>query len=119
MLSWSVAMGYGAIGGLIVEAVALWNHLSAWRDARHTAGTKRKRRPRIGEFIDPAADTAVALTRAALGCAAGALLHSQITGSYAAVAVGAAAPALLTTFGKAAAQRSGKDGGPQNVEGPE
>lgn len=102
MLSWSAAMLYGAVGGLIVEAVAAWNHLSAWQDARLVARSKRKRQPRIRDFIDPPADAAVAFTRAALGCAAGALLHGQISGSYAAVAVGAAAPALLASIGRAA-----------------
>ncbi|MEV6160004.1 hypothetical protein AB0L53_57665 [Nonomuraea sp. NPDC052129] len=114
MLSWSVAMGYGAMGGLVVEAITTWNRLSAWREARHAAlKRKRQRRPRISEFIDPAADGAVAVTRAALGCAAAALLHTQISGFYAAVAVGAAAPALLGSVGRAAGRRG------QNGEGIE
>ncbi|WP_432933498.1 hypothetical protein ACQPZZ_18055 [Microbispora sp. CA-135349] len=107
-------MAYGAVGGLIVEAIAAWNHLSAWRDARLLARSKRKRRPALRDFIDLPADTAVACTRAALGCAAGALPHGQISGSYAAVAVGAAAPALLASIGRAA--RSTGDDNPPNAE---
>lgn len=75
--------------------------LEAWRQARHTAITRRKRRPAITMFIDPAADLAVALTRAGLGAVAGLLLHDQLTGVYAAVTVGASAPAVLATLGKA------------------
>jgi len=36
-----------------------------------------------------------------LGCAAGWLLHDEITGMYAALAVGASAPVLLAGLGKA------------------
>ncbi|HXL92975.1 MAG TPA: hypothetical protein VN969_28945 [Streptosporangiaceae bacterium] len=50
---------------------------------------------------DPVPDLAVAFTRALLGCAAGWLLHDEITGMYAALAVGASAPGLLAGLGKA------------------
>ena len=63
---------------------------------------KGKPRPDIKNYIDPAPDVVVALTRATLGCAAGLLLRSQVTGIYAALTVGASAPALLASLGKTA-----------------
>jgi hypothetical protein len=101
MLSWSVAVGYGAAGGLIVEAAFIWRWLYTWQQARHVAAVEGKPRPTIGKFVDPAADMAVAISRAALGAAAGGLLHAEVTGIYAAVTVGASAPALLASLGRA------------------
>jgi hypothetical protein len=101
MLSWSVAIGYGAVGGLVVEAAFTWRRLYAWQQACHVAAADRKPRPTIGRFVDPAPDVAVALSRAALGAAAGWLLHAEVTGVYAAVTVGASAPGLLASLGKA------------------
>jgi hypothetical protein len=102
MLSWYVAVGYGALGGLIVEAVVLLSCLRAWQDARHLALPSKGTRPALGEFIDPCPDLAVAGARALLGCVVGLLLHGELTGVYAAVAVGASAPGLLAQFGRAA-----------------
>ncbi|GAA3777096.1 hypothetical protein ACFS5L_34350 [Streptomyces phyllanthi] len=101
MLSATAAAGFGAIGGLIVEVLAVFGHLITWQTARHEARRKGRRRPSMVRFIDPAADFAVALTRAGLGAATGLILQNQLAGPYAAVAVGAAAPALLATIGKA------------------
>jgi len=100
MLSWSAALGYGAAGGLIMEAVAMWRQLQAWQLARHHAISQGKPRPGIKNYIDPAPDIVVALTRTALGCAAGWLLRTEVTGIYAALTVGASAPALLASLGK-------------------
>jgi hypothetical protein len=58
--------------------------------------------PSIGAFIDPPAGSLAALFRVALGGAAGWLLHTDISGMYAAVMVGASAPALLAQVGRAA-----------------
>ncbi len=115
MLSWSVAVGCGALGGLIVEAAFTWRRLYAWQQARHAAAVDGKPRPTIGDFVDPAADVAVAFSRAALGAAAGGLLHAEVTGIYAAVTVGASAPALLASLGKAATARM-PDGQSEAVE---
>jgi hypothetical protein len=96
------AIYYGAAGGLITEAVDVWQRLRSWRQARQAALIGRKPLPGLApRFIDPAPDLCVALTRAALGCVAGWLLHTEITGMYAALAVGASAPALLAGLGKA------------------
>jgi len=101
MLSLSAAMGYGAIGGLITEAIAMWRWLEAWQQARRAAITRRRWPPAITRFIDPGPDLTVAFTRAVLGAVAGWLLRGQITGIYAALTVGASAPAVLATLGKA------------------
>ncbi|WP_345261208.1 hypothetical protein [Streptomyces hundungensis] len=53
-------------------------------------------------FVDSLADSLSALFRVLLGGAAGWLLHTQVTGVYAAVTVGASAPALLAQAGRAA-----------------
>lgn len=101
MLLWTTAMGYGAAGGLTAEAVIMWGRLYAWQQARHKAIEDKKPAPRIAEFVDLFPDLAVAVTRALLGCAAGWLLHDQVNGVYAAFVVGASAPALLASLGKA------------------
>jgi hypothetical protein len=101
MSFWLTAICYGAVGGLITEAVDMWGRLRAWQQARHTARTGKMTPPPVTRFIDPVPDVAVALTRTLLGGAAGWLLHQEITGMYAALAVGASAPALLAGLGKA------------------
>jgi hypothetical protein len=117
MSSWVTAVSYGAAGGLITEAVDMWGRLRAWQQARHAARSRNLRRrppPSLARFVDPVPDLAVAFTRALLGCAAGWLLHDEITGMYAALAVGASAPALLAGLGKAttpAEALSGQPGG--------
>jgi hypothetical protein len=119
MSFWLTAICYGAAGGLIIEAVDMWGRLHAWQQARHSARSRRRPLPPFTRFVDPVPDLAVALTRALLGCAAAWLLHNQITGEYAALAVGASAPALLAGLGKAttpaeavAGQPGGRPGSP-------
>jgi hypothetical protein len=101
MLSLFAAVGYGAAGGLIVEVVDRYRRLQAWQRARHAAMADGKQLPAFTRFIDPTSDLAVALTRALLGGVAGLLLHSEVAGTYAALTVGASAPALLTALGRA------------------
>jgi hypothetical protein len=98
-----IAICYGGVGGLIIEAVDIWGRLRTWQQDRHgaRAGNESLPMPSLARYIDPVPDTTVALTRALLGCAAGWLLHDEITGVYAAMAVGASAPALLAGIGKA------------------
>ena len=102
MLPGLSAAGYGAAGGLIIEAVAMWQQLYAWQQARHQWISGKGPRPEITEFIDFGPDLAVGVTRALLGGAAGWLLRTEVTGAYAALAVGASAPALLASLRKAA-----------------
>ena len=113
MLSLSISVACGAFGGLIVEAAFIWRQLYDWQQARHAAAVVGKTLPAIGEYVDPAADVAVAVSRVALGAVAGGLLHAQVTGIYAAVTVGASAPGLLTSLGRAATGLGALRGAPK------
>jgi hypothetical protein len=101
MLSLAAAIGYGGVGGSVTEAVILYGRLGAWQQACHAAIAKGAAKPLFTSFIDPKPDAAVAVTRVVLGCLAGWLLHGQVGGMYAALTVGASAPALLASLGKA------------------
>ncbi|WP_433358904.1 hypothetical protein [Streptosporangium sp. CA-115845] len=102
MLDWFVAMGAGAGGGAIVEGVALWGKLNAWReDRQQVRASGEGDPPGLLDYIDVFPDTLVALTRVVIGAVAGVLLRDQLTGWMAAVVVGASGPALLRRFGTA------------------
>ncbi|MFD8599068.1 hypothetical protein ACFV1L_29100 [Kitasatospora sp. NPDC059646] len=99
-MDWFHGTLYGAIGGALVEALVFNARVLAWQAARQRAReAKRRRLPPLRAYIDPTADLAAAVSRLLLGALAGWLLHSQITGLYAAVAAGASAPALLRQLG--------------------
>jgi hypothetical protein len=119
---WPDAMCYGAAGGLITEAADLLVRLRAWQQASHAAREKGRKPPVILKFIDPRPDTAVAVVRAVLGCAAGWLLHDQISGMYAAGAVGASAPAVIAALGRVSitpeSLHIALNGQPNSVPGP-
>lgn len=94
------AVGLGAVGGAIIEILYVWSSLTAWQQARKKARAKKRAElPSLGEYLDPVADSLVAVTRLALGAAACLLFKDQITGGMAAIAVGASAPALLRQVG--------------------
>jgi hypothetical protein len=95
----TTAITFGAVGGSVIEAMVFYSHISAWQSARHRALTNRRSLPSLRRYVDPLSDALAALTRILLGAAAGWLFHSEITGVYAAVAVGASAPALLRQMG--------------------
>ena len=116
MLSWAEAAAYGAGGGLIVEAVVTFGRFHAWQQARHTARATADQLPRIDRFVDPLADSLAALFRVVLGGAAAWLLHDQVTGVYAAVTVGASAPALLAQMGRATTTADALRAGPNGEE---
>nr|BFD94072.1 hypothetical protein KitaXyl93_54320 [Kitasatospora sp. Xyl93] len=101
MLTWIEAVAFGAGGGLIAEAVVTYGRLHTWQQARHMARATEAPLPPLGNFVDPLADSLAALFRVALGGAAGWLLHTEVTGVYAAATVGASAPALLAQIGRA------------------
>ncbi|MEU6075477.1 hypothetical protein [Micromonospora sp. NPDC047074] len=101
MLTWFEAAACGAVGGLVTEAIVTFGRLRAWQQARHAARVAGSPLPGITTYVDPPADALAAAFRTALGVAAGWLLHDQITGLYAAVLVGASAPALLAQVGRA------------------
>ncbi|MGP3757432.1 hypothetical protein B046DRAFT_06112 [Streptomyces sp. LamerLS-316] len=101
MLSGAEGALYGAGGGLVVEAVVTFGRLHAWQQARHVSRVAGDVLPKLGAYIDPPADSLAALFRVVLGCAAGWLLHGELGGMLAAVAVGASAPAVLAQMGSA------------------
>ncbi|MFD5036312.1 hypothetical protein ACFWMX_22155 [Streptomyces sp. NPDC058378] len=101
MLSGAEGALYGAGGGLVVEAVVTFGRLHAWQQARHASRVAGDVLPKLGAYIDPPADSLAALFRVVLGCAAGWLLHGELGGMLAAVAVGASAPAVLAQMGSA------------------
>ncbi|WP_155335919.1 hypothetical protein [Acrocarpospora corrugata] len=103
-MGWLEACLLGAAGGAIVEVVSLWGYLTAWQQDRRrvraeTPARKNRRLPPLSDYVDPAADLLVALTRLGIGALAGFLLKDQITGALAAIAVGAAGPAFLRQLG--------------------
>jgi hypothetical protein len=99
-MDWLTAAWLGGAGGALVEAIALHGYLTNWQEARRRGRhDKDAELPTLDQFIDIPADTLVAITRLVLGAAAGLVFHTQINGVAAAVAVGAAAPALLQQLG--------------------
>lgn len=94
------AVMLGAAGGAIVQLIALWGSMTVWQKARHDLLMDGIRPlPSLTSYIDPLADTLVALTRLCMGALAGLMFQDQITGVTAAIAVGASGPALLAQFG--------------------
>lgn len=111
-MDWASAVGYGALGGLLVEVVISFGHLTDWREARRRARLAGRRRlPAITKFIDPLADGLVAASRILLGAGTGLILHNQVVGAAAAIAAGASAPALLRQFASARTLQEAISGG--------
>ena len=100
-----IAIALGAAGGAIAEAVDRWADLADWQRARHAARQNQEALPTLTKYIDPVADGLVALTRLIMGAVVGWLFHSEVSGVSAAIAVGAAAPALLAQVGAARGTR--------------
>lgn len=99
-MDWPAVTALGAVGGALVEVVNLYGRMTGWQSARHAARTHGKDElPGLSAYVDVPADSLVALTRLVLGAAAGLVFHTQISGAAAAVAAGAAAPALLRQVG--------------------
>jgi hypothetical protein len=99
-MQWLAACALGACGGVIVEVIQAWGDLVEWQHARRAAWRHRWRLPLPAHYIDVPARALVLATRLALGALAGLIFHAQITGSVAAIAVGASAPALLEQLGR-------------------
>ncbi|MGW1758968.1 hypothetical protein [Streptomyces mirabilis] len=94
---------WGGLGGLCVEALIWFGHISAWSMARRLArerGKPDERLPQLREYIDIAADSLALVTRVVLSAMAGVVFNGQITGPAAAMFLGAAAPALLLQLGR-------------------
>ncbi|MFI9511255.1 hypothetical protein [Nocardia sp. NPDC052566] len=81
--------------------MAFLANLNHYRTARRRVrAADRKKVPDWKGYFDPAPDLTAAVTRLALGAIAGTLFQTQVTTALAAVAVGAAAPALLGQLGE-------------------
>ncbi|MFB4275553.1 hypothetical protein ACBJ59_09675 [Nonomuraea sp. MTCD27] len=115
-MDWMAAAGLGAVGGAVIEVLYVWSSLTAWQQARRKARAKKKgaKLPRLDEYLDPVADSLVAVTRLGLGAAACLLFRDQITGTMAAIAVGASAPALLRQVGTLRGLRPAPETAPQD-----
>jgi len=100
-----IAIALGAAGGAIAEAADRWGDLADWQRARHAARLNQEALPALTKYIDPVADALVALSRLAMGAFVGWLLHGEVSGVSAAIAVGATAPALLAQVGAARGTR--------------
>ncbi|WP_059006520.1 hypothetical protein [Streptomyces specialis] len=83
--------------------VALFNRLGEWQTARRTpTGRVRRNPPGFTSYIDIGPVLAIAATRLTLGAAVAMAFggSGQINGGYAAITVGATAPALLAQLGQ-------------------
>jgi hypothetical protein len=113
-MGWLAATALGACGGAIVAVISVWGDLLAWqKDRRDTLVKDPTSLPGLSKYIDPPADALVTLTRLLLGAMAGLVFRTEVTGSMAAVAVGASAPALLSQLGSA---RNARTIGPHGDE---
>ncbi|WP_427919789.1 hypothetical protein [Streptomyces sp. cg40] len=98
---WQFAL-LGAGGGLSVELLAVFRGCTQWQAARRTAtGRRRTKPPALRQYLDTSAHACLAVLRAAIGATMAALfgVSGQISGAYAAVALGVCAPAVLATLG--------------------
>jgi hypothetical protein len=99
-MHWQLVLVLGACGGAVLQVVTFSSKVQEWQRARQRALAARRRSlPRLRTFVDPPAFTLVALTRVVLGAIAAGAFQSEVRGPYAAIAVGASAPALLRQLG--------------------
>jgi hypothetical protein len=102
MVTWQCVL-LGAAGGALVEVLAVLSYLMAWQRARRTrSGLVRRSPPRWASYVDVPAHLCVLVVRAPLGAATAWLFATtgQISGPYAALAFGFAAPAILAQLGR-------------------
>lgn len=92
---------WGAAGGCVVALVTFFTDVTDWQSACRQSLRKRTKRPKVGEYVLVGPDAFVLLLRAVFGAFAGWVFHHQVTGDEAAIAVGAAGPALFRQFGLA------------------
>ncbi len=102
----ALLLALGAAGGSLRGFIDAYNQTMEWQSARRelrkrSAGQVQEL-PGFRDFFDLVPDLCAAAFHTALGAGAAALfgLTGQITGPYAAVAVGMSAPALLTQLGR-------------------
>lgn len=101
MAWWQFAL-LGAGGGALVEALAVFKWITIWQgDRRVSSGTIKGAPPGWRRYVDVPVHAWLLVIRAPLGAATATLfgLTGQISGAYAAVAFGFAAPAVLAQLG--------------------
>ncbi|WP_019065459.1 hypothetical protein [Streptomyces prunicolor] len=101
MAGWQFAM-YGACGGAVVEVLSLLHWVSQWQEARRTpVGRLKKNAPTWSTYVDWKVHTALIILRGGLGAGTATLfgITGQISGAYVAVALGFAAPSVLSQLG--------------------
>ncbi|WP_369234740.1 hypothetical protein AB5J56_23480 [Streptomyces sp. R21] len=109
----------GAAGGSLRGFLDAYSQVMTWRTARlnyrKSPSTENPEPPLLRDYFDPFPDLMMALGNVALGAIIAGLfaMQGQITGAYAAVAVGLSAPALLNQIGQIPAVNSAVTGTPQ------
>jgi len=101
-MSWWQFAILGAGGGTLVEVLSLYKWINVWQnDRRRTTGELKVVPPPWRSYVDMPAHAWMLPLRMVLGAAAALLFGTtgQISGAYAAVAFGLAAPAVLTKLG--------------------
>ncbi|MFZ3559823.1 hypothetical protein [Streptomyces sp. BH055] len=102
------AILWGAAGGVLSGLIFVWDGIASWRLSRENG----EDRAPLSKHFDLLADSLAALIRAIFGAGAAGLLAAtgQISGVFAAIGVGVAAPALLDQVGKIGAVSSALSG---------
>lgn len=98
---WQFAL-LGAVGGAIVEVLAVFRCVVTWQEARRNADSTVKRHPPpLRRYVDLPAHAIMLPARVVLGAVAALLcgVTRQVTGPYGAVAFGCSAPVLLAQLG--------------------
>jgi hypothetical protein len=95
----------GAVGGSLRGLIDLYTQIARWHLARRAHRSSRgpdSAIPRLTDYVDVVPEVVAGVVHIALGAAAGALFGGtgQVAGAYAAVLVGASAPALLMQLGQ-------------------
>jgi hypothetical protein len=100
-VDWLAVTLLGACGGAIPSLLDITNSINSWKDGRNWAHRRPGTKPPklTPNYIDPPADSLSLATRVLLGALAGLAFRNQIEGVPAALAAGAAAPALLRQLG--------------------
>ncbi|MQY20711.1 hypothetical protein NRB20_38190 [Nocardia sp. RB20] len=98
---WGFAL-LGGVGGIAVEVLSVLRWLLVWQGARRTStGRMKQRPPRLRNYLDLPAHAWILGIRGVIGAGTATLFGAtgQISGAYVAVALGVAAPTVLTRLG--------------------
>jgi hypothetical protein len=101
-MAWWQYVVLGAGGGALTEALALLKWVTVWQDARRRGNGKLKGRPpHWSSYVDVPVHAWLLVIRMPLGAGTAWLFGAtgQISGFYAALAFGFAAPAVLAQLG--------------------